>query len=412
MHLLVTALLINMLPSASAAALPGDAACRTRECGGATFASNAETSPFHQSELFSVPKMTVDISLIQAAMLNTKVSTSQLQGNSVLSQRAAAKAVIKHGTGTHLAALLAKASKTLGPDDVEAVPDIAGSVKSAGSYKLIGFVVALVLVVSVVVYFLVIRPKLGSADSGDSGDSHSPKLCVDTTSPTESPGKGLSPTSSVDVEGDCNVIPAVLAGRCSFCPSLVVPPNSECSLVLPDMAVTTEPFKITDLHGHAVLEVVHKVSDPWQVELTTVEGDLLAKCSAAPGSTTGTPQYHFLRPSGEYFAKLQHEDTSSSKRGAVPAHKSSGNGQDSQCENYSISLPGGVRLRMTVSHEQLVDIMDESGQLLASLEPTITSPSNTSENHAHLRLRVAPESDAGLAVCAVLCVGHYTMLRR
>jgi hypothetical protein len=296
------------------------------------------------------------MSLIQAATLNNKISESQIRGNSLAEIATASKSFL-----------------LMEGDIVDfQAPDIA--VKLAENYKVIVFAAVLLVVVSIVAYFFVVRPKLNSKDNQSSESS------VRTTSASVSSGKA---STSKGV----GAVPGIM-----FCPELVVPSSKECALVIPDRAVTSGPFHISDLNGGTVLQVTLESSEPWQVALKTEKGDLLAKCCAAQLSTIGTPEYHFLKASGEYFAKLQHFDAAAETK-------------------YSITLLNGVRLYISVSLGQLIDFTSENGQLLASLEPMLMSPSN-SKKDGKLWLRVAPNSDAGLALCAMLCIGHHSRLQK
>jgi len=168
-----------------------------------------------------------------------------------------------------------------------------------------------------------------------------------------------------------------------FCPELVVPSDCECALLLPNTVVMEKTCDILDPNGDIVLQVIPKSEDPWQVDLVTSKGKLLARCGVAPeGGAEG--EYHFFQAAGGLFAKLAIAE-----------------------DNGSITFVNGSRLQLSCLSEQLVDLADEKGHLLASLEHAVGGTARSDEHGGHFRLRVAPLVDAGVALCGVLCISHW-----
>lgn len=352
-------------------------------CDGESVTSKRPASPL-------LPRNIADVSFIQVGSSHIREgSQHRAESNAAWHLReytqAAPKTAAKNRPKAHLAETKQShkhnsKQSVAQPADVVGESESIGSrisakLKEAGENKVVGFVVALVLAVCVVVYCFVIRPRLGTRDN---------PLLPGCESSEE---LSHSPSRVARVPKDAAAV---------LCPSLVVPPMQESWFVLPDMVMTALPFHLSDLDGEKVLQVIQKSKDPWEFELAHLEGDVLCKCYTKSAPITSQTEYHFLRESGDYFAKLQLEDSGSSN--------TAGGGRNWQPDNYLITMQTGTRLQMSVSHEQLIDLYSD-GQLLASMEPSVTSPST--DGRGQLRLRVAPGSDAGLAVCAVLCVGHH-----
>uniref|UniRef100_A0A7S2FBY2 Tubby C-terminal domain-containing protein n=1 Tax=Alexandrium andersonii TaxID=327968 RepID=A0A7S2FBY2_9DINO len=215
--------------------------------------------------------------------------------------------------------------------------------------------------------------------------------CSSPMSGTLSPGQGGSPDPD----------------KC-LCPDLVVPPNCECILLIPTATLGQEEFNITDTHGNTVLSVEPRPapprssggptssplsafsptgsplrsgaqagSRPQRLVLNSIYNDLLAQCGPAPSKRSEPPEFHLLRASGEYFAKLT---CSESRKECMLVTKS------------------GARLHFWGSPaDHALNVTSGSGRVCATTEP---------QTLQRYKLRVAPLMDVGLVLCGVLCIDH------
>eukprot|EP00747_Dinoflagellata_sp_TGD_P196263 gnl/TRDRNA2_/TRDRNA2_66126_c0_seq1.p1 gnl/TRDRNA2_/TRDRNA2_66126_c0~~gnl/TRDRNA2_/TRDRNA2_66126_c0_seq1.p1 ORF type:complete len:635 (+),score=95.67 gnl/TRDRNA2_/TRDRNA2_66126_c0_seq1:253-2157(+) len=196
---------------------------------------------------------------------------------------------------------------------------------------------------------------------------------------------------------------AVGASSLQFCPNLVVPEGCECILFVPLRTMAGGPFTVADINGKLVLRVTqqnapHQFAPQQQsggtaqgsvfrsLVLTTSAGGVLAQCCAAkPSAPPGTPgeaEFHLLRASGEYFARLVR----------MPAS-----------EDYMLDALSGMRLHFSGDFEEhIVRVTDDDGLLVATTEPCTVD----FEEGNYDRLRVAPMTDVGLVLCSLLCLDH------
>lgn len=242
----------------------------------------------------------------------------------------------------------------------------------------------------------------------------------DAPSPSGCRAAGAAPSAD-DIEQANAVDPY-------FCPDLVVPQSCECILLIPIQPLGQGSFEVTDLTGHAVLRVVPRQANvkPWgpasalalggreaascrearlglqRLVLLTGHGTILAQCGLAPGRPAAAQraqgraaEFHILRSSGDYFAKLTRNE-----------------GQ----ERYTLGTRTGTRLYFWGSFERhAANVTDDSGKLLATTEEhasgampvsTPVGPAGASKESSHYKLRVAPLMDVGLVLCGLLCIEH------
>lgn len=190
------------------------------------------------------------------------------------------------------------------------------------------------------------------------------------------------------------------AGEAQFCPDLVVPQHCECILLVPfnTSGAGAMSFDISDMNGSTVLRATthnpggseHSLgAGLWRVFLTSAAGDALAQCREVRPSTSsagpsGATEFHFLRNGGHYFAKLM------------------ARGQD----RYELHTLAGKRLHFWGNFQaRAVNVTDDSGRLLATTELHTES----FEDAQRFRLRVAPLTDVGLALCGLLCINKLLM---
>lgn len=167
-----------------------------------------------------------------------------------------------------------------------------------------------------------------------------------------------------------------------FCPELMVPPNCECTLVIP---VGPEmEFNITDVSGSVVLRVSTNMlsggGGPGSLTLTTADSRTVALVRPA-GSTTPVTEFHLLRTSGELFGRLTCLEEG----------------------RYQLTTHGGSPpMNFWGSFvDHAVNVTDEGRGLLATTELSHVEFDPAGE---YYRLRVAPLTDVGLILCSLLAV--------
>jgi len=332
-----------------------------------------------------------NICLLQASSLTRRVNASGLAGGKFHFWTSFHKATPNKDTRTALMQA-GESRKSVGREAVVSKDVWRPSKQSKDMFssktKVIIFVLSLLVIVSIVTYMLILRPKLAAkpcAAPCESGESQTSRQPNRTAHFGASPATAHFGAGAADADEDDEEV--VNQDEAQFCPALVVPAGCECALVLPYTTVGEKPREVLDPSGVTVLRIVPKAGELWQVELATPEGEVLAWCSAAPESSTGSCEYHFHQAgSGEHFAKLVQDE-----------------------DNYHIIfVEGSRRLHLSCLSEHLIDLTDESGKLLASLEPAIGASASASDDSSeNFRLRVAPLVDAGLALCGVLCISHW-----
>lgn len=297
-------------------------------------------TPDTSAPIISLGKVT-NMCLLQAASLSRKVSASQLvDEDSSRSWSVVPSAAATEATTTQILQV-PKSPRLISQKDAGAH---GITLKFRGSFDVVVFVLCSFIVVSVIILMMVFRLKLVGDKRFDEG-------------------------------GSGTVTQEVI----SFCPELVVPSECDFEVVLTNAAVVDGICDVLDPNGDVLLQAVPRHLEPWHVELRTVQGDLLAECRAV-GQSKGTCEYHLHRADGEYFGKLVYEEA---------------------LGNYSISLQNDSRFCFSCLPEQLIELSDASGQLLAYADAM-----SGTDKQTRMRLRVAPLADAGLALCGVFCIGH------
>lgn len=170
-----------------------------------------------------------------------------------------------------------------------------------------------------------------------------------------------------------------------FCPDLVVPAGSECILALPmDTQWSRSRFSVSDIRGNTVLIVKPSViSNLWTSTIATANGDVLATCGETilPGASTS---FELKRAGKQSWAKLAYrlED-----------------------DRYLLTPSHGVVWHFWGNFDNyMINITDETNRLFATTE---LGPVEYDDSKQYCRLRVAPETDVGLALCGILCIGHH-----
>lgn len=177
----------------------------------------------------------------------------------------------------------------------------------------------------------------------------------------------------------------------------------ECVLAVP-VCAPSGSFSICDTSGRAILNAFAQTSgrtdlryeNPrplWRLALKTAKGDSFAQCIEMMPSTaslygvsvTGL-EFHILDAKGEYFASL------------VQLHLPHGQ------QRFQITTQAGDKLYIWGNFQtQAVNITDEQGSLLAATDPYEVGSDRV---HSYYRLRVPQVANAGLPLCALLCIGQ------
>eukprot|EP00747_Dinoflagellata_sp_TGD_P081383 gnl/TRDRNA2_/TRDRNA2_161278_c0_seq1.p1 gnl/TRDRNA2_/TRDRNA2_161278_c0~~gnl/TRDRNA2_/TRDRNA2_161278_c0_seq1.p1 ORF type:complete len:463 (-),score=45.62 gnl/TRDRNA2_/TRDRNA2_161278_c0_seq1:8-1396(-) len=111
---------------------------------------------------------------------------------------------------------------------------------------------------------------------------------------------------------------AVPAGQASFCPSLVVPEGSQCSLLVPVREPGAHTIIIRDVAGKPMLQAVLKsqavaeastspASPSPSLTLMTSFETVLATTLCQVIGTPPSPEFHLYRANGEHFAVLMRD---------------------------------------------------------------------------------------------------------
>lgn len=180
-----------------------------------------------------------------------------------------------------------------------------------------------------------------------------------------------------------------------FCPDLVVPQHCECILVLPlDIGNVRSSFDITDVNGSPVLRATPQQASagrPWKATVSTATGDTLVQCceTRPHGAAARETEFHLLRASGAYFAKLTY---------------------DVDGDRYLLTLQNNIIIRFWGNFENnAVNITDDANRLLATTE---VGPTDFDRTGKYCKLRVAPLADVGMALCGILCIAQHKLHQR
>lgn len=173
----------------------------------------------------------------------------------------------------------------------------------------------------------------------------------------------------------------------------------ECTLVVP-VHIPKGTFSICDINGRAVLHALPQTAGIfhydaprplWRLALRTVTGESFAHLremmpsTAGSVSTTGL-EFQVLDAKEEYFASLVKLKLA----------------RDQQ--RFQLTTQTGDKLQLWGNFQtHCVNITDEQGGLLAATEPCRM---DFDQAGAYYRLRVARVGNAGLPLCALLCIGQ------
>lgn len=198
-------------------------------------------------------------------------------------------------------------------------------------------------------------------------------------------------------------VPLVPGGSTDFCPELVVPAGCECILIVPSRPRRGEPYGITDNNGSTVLTVADEVnpSCPTPRRLLLAEdGVVLARCgraqSSLPSSMPNAIDFELVSSKGDVWAELSYQPREGSEEQDKCTIKSKTGRQ--------FTVAGSVR------HNALnfTDGPDGQGGLLATTEPVRTAGPLGHAPGTIFRIRIAPQADVGLVLCALICLQHLT----
>jgi hypothetical protein len=173
------------------------------------------------------------------------------------------------------------------------------------------------------------------------------------------------------------------AGDLAFCPDLIVPKHSECVLAMPlDMPWSRSSFPVSDVRGKTVLIVQPSfVGNLWTSTVATENRVVLAKCHETRSQDDATV-FEFMRQGKKCWGKMVYEED---RYLLTPSH-------------------GGVVWHFWGNFDSYaINITDETNRLFATTE---LGPVEF-ESGNYFRLRVAPETDVGLALCGILCIRQH-----
>jgi hypothetical protein len=143
-------------------------------------------------------------------------------------------------------------------------------------------------------------------------------------------------------------------------------------------------FSVSDIRGNSVLIVKPSIiSNLWTSTIATANGDVLAACceTILPGAST---IFELKRAGKQSWARLTYrlED-----------------------DRYLLTPSHGVVWHFWGNFDNyMINITDETNRLFATTE---LGPVEYDDSKHYCRLRVAPETDVGLALCGILCIGHH-----
>lgn len=171
-----------------------------------------------------------------------------------------------------------------------------------------------------------------------------------------------------------------------FCPDLIVPKLSECVVALP-VNRSRSSFSVCDMSGQTVLHVhtsVGGTKNLWTSTIATVKRDILAVCRETR-SAGDSIVFELLRAGTKCWGKLVYR---------------------AEDERYLLTpTHGGVVWHFWGNFDTYsINITEETNRLFATTElgSVEYDPAGT-----YCRLRVAPETDVGLALCGILCIGQH-----
>jgi len=163
-------------------------------------------------------------------------------------------------------------------------------------------------------------------------------------------------------------------------------------------------FSICDSSGLAVLHAFAETSGPasvgdapaplWRLSLRTAAGDSFAAAiqvrSRGRGISPTGLEFNILDARGEYFATLVQLQLPRGQR----------------C--FQLTTQTGDRLHFWGNFQtQAVNITDDQGDLIGATEPSGAGPVvSIDQARIYYRLRVAQETNAGLPLLSLLCIGQ------
>lgn len=179
---------------------------------------------------------------------------------------------------------------------------------------------------------------------------------------------------------------------------LVVPKESQVSLILPLVSRDMPAFDLTDKEGNVILKVkltrdkasTSSTTRATSVVLTSSRSEPMGTCVLSRHLPGGYQEYSIQRPSGELVATLTRRENA---------------------DEFMVSTMQGPKLRFRGDiHRSSVDIMeckaDVESQAHKERFVGYTEPCNVDFDHSgdYVHVLVGPETDAGLVVCGLLCV--------
>lgn len=195
-----------------------------------------------------------------------------------------------------------------------------------------------------------------------------------------------------------NKVPLESSQVGDFCPDLIVPAGCECILIVPSRPKRGEPFDITDNTGSTVLTVTDDASSAGSAfprRALVAGGIVLATCgraeSSVPSSMLTNIDFELISSKEDVWADLKYEPRE-------------GSTEQDRC---TIKSKTGRQLLVmgSVRHNAL-NITDQHGGLLATTEPMSSTGPLGHAPGTIFRLRVAPQADVGLVLCALICLQH------
>jgi len=208
-----------------------------------------------------------------------------------------------------------------------------------------------------------------------------------------------------------------------LCPELVVPPDHECTLVIPKesslhwAAGRTGGFQVMDMDAKPVLHfsMIEHEGKPSisqhggelvapRLTLTSANGGpVLAYCCARPGATG---PFFVYRQEGELFATLD----------CVPERQHVNSNSD--IHTYVLADRGGSKLLLHFPMDPAasqIRIMNDQALLCATVEPTSADAggkTGSKGSDCGLIVRISPRVDVAALLCAFLCSLQLLKLER
>lgn len=186
-----------------------------------------------------------------------------------------------------------------------------------------------------------------------------------------------------------------------LCPDLVVPPNCECTVLVPMEPQSQGVYNVMDMQGNLMFQVatgtgqgvnhvsnVHTRSAGFKdFALMLDHTCVLAKCAAEPNGAA----FSIAKPNGIRFARIAlHRD------GNFPGN------HDNASSFFLLTTARGALLYFSGDISRYsVRVCDATGGIMADTEPTKVDFDRTTD---FFRLRVASTHDVGLVLCSLFAI--------